>query len=82
MSRNSCSEQLLPLLVLTACFIFPIAGLGQECSQANEIPPALRTGIDNAAIQLIQYAAHGDVQSLRQAATPLSPPRSTASRRR
>jgi hypothetical protein len=70
MSRNSSSEQLVPLLVLTACLVFPIAGLAQECAQANEIQPALRTGMDNAATQYIQYAAHGDVQSLRQAAIP------------
>jgi hypothetical protein len=42
----------------------------QECFQSSEIEPVMRAAIDNAASQFIQFAAHGDVQSLRVAAIP------------
>jgi hypothetical protein len=70
MSRNSFSVRLIPRLAFTAYLLLSTAVLAQECSQANEIEPRLRAAIDNAAAQFIQYAAHGDVQSLRQGAIP------------
>jgi hypothetical protein len=70
MSRNTCSEQWILRIALTVCLLFSATAFAQECSQASEIEPALRARIDNAATQFIQYAAHGDVQSLRQAAIP------------
>ncbi len=70
MSRNSHSAQWIQRLAFTACLLFSATAFAQECSQASEIEPAVRTAIDNAATQFIQYAAHGDVQSLRQASIP------------
>jgi hypothetical protein len=70
MYRNSCPAQLIPRLALAACLLLPTVVFAQECSQASEIEPAVRAGIDNSAIRFIQYAAHGDAQSLRQASIP------------
>ncbi len=70
MSRNSHSAQWIQWLAFTACLLFSATAFAQECSQASEIQPAVRTAIDNAATQFIRYAAHGDVQSLRQASIP------------
>ncbi len=60
----------IALFFLAIAVLLPTAIFAQECSQAGEIEPALRAAIDNAASQFIQYAAHGDVQSLRQGAIP------------
>ncbi len=70
MSRNSYSAQWIQRLAFTACLLFSATAIAQECSQAGEIQPAVRSVIDNTATQFIQYAAHGDVQSLRQASIP------------
>lgn len=69
MSRN-LFPGFVTSIAFTACLLLPAAGFGQECSQANEIQPALRAAIDNAGTQFIQFASHGDVQSLRQHSIP------------
>jgi hypothetical protein len=61
---------MIPRFVFTACLLFSIASFAQECTQANEIGAAMRSQIDNAATQYVQFAARGDVQSLRQASIP------------
>jgi hypothetical protein len=61
---------LIPRFVFVASLLLPASTFAQECSQASEIEPSLRAAIDNAASQFIQFAAHGDVQSLRQGAIP------------
>jgi hypothetical protein len=70
MSSSSYSARLILLLAITTCLLWPATTFAQECSQANEIEPALRSAIDKAASQLILNAAHGEVQSLRQGAIP------------
>lgn len=70
MSRKSHSTQWIQRIAFAACLLFSTAAFAQECSQASEIEPALRAAIDSAAVQFIHYAAHGDVQSLRQASIP------------
>jgi hypothetical protein len=70
MYRPYFPAQLIPRLALAACLLLPSLGSAQECSQASEIEAGLRAGIDNAAVRFIQYAARGDVQSLRQASIP------------
>lgn len=70
MSRNSFSTRFISRFAFAACLVFSAAAFAQECSQANEIEPVLRAAIDNTASQFIQFAAHGDVQSLRQGAIP------------
>ena len=70
MSRNLRGARLVASIVFGICLLAPAAALAQECAQASEIEPAMRAAIDGAALQYIQFAAHGDVQSLRQAAIP------------
>jgi hypothetical protein len=70
MSRNSCFAHLLSRIVFPACLLFSATAFAQECAQAGEIESATRAAIDDAATHFIQYAAHGDAQSLRQAAIP------------
>jgi len=70
MSRNLRGARLVASIVFGICLLAPGAALAQECAQASEIEPAMRAAIDSAALQYIQFAAHGDVQSLRQAAIP------------
>lgn len=70
MPRNSYSAQWFQRLAFTTCLLFSSMALAQECSQAGEIQPAVRTAIDNAATQFIQYASRGDVQSIRQRSIP------------
>jgi len=70
MSRKSFSARIVNQTVLAACLLLSAAVFAQECSQASEIEPATRAAIDNAAGQFIQFASHGDVQSLRQASIP------------
>lgn len=70
MSSNSYSVRWILLFAITACLSWSAQAVAQECSEANEIQPAMRTAIDNAASQFILSAAHGDVQSLRQGAIP------------
>jgi len=60
----------IPRIILTACLVVSSSAVAQECSQASEIEPGTRAAIDSAAIQFIQYAARGDVQSLRQDSIP------------
>lgn len=60
----------MPRVILSISLLFSCAAVSQECSQAGEIDTAVRSGIDNAAIQFIQFAARGDVQSLRQDSIP------------
>jgi hypothetical protein len=67
--RKSFLGRASGLLVFAALF-FGMAR-AQGCQQANEIEPGIRAEIDNAALQYIQFAVHGDVQSLRQASIPL-----------
>jgi hypothetical protein len=66
MSRNSFSAQSIPRLAFAVWLLLSATAFAQECFQANEIEPAKRTAIDNAAARYIQFAAHGDLQSLRQ----------------
>jgi hypothetical protein len=66
MSRNSYSVHLIQRLAFFTCLLITATAFAQECSQAGEIDPSLRGAIDSAATRYIQYAAHGDVQSLRQ----------------
>lgn len=70
MSRNFPVARLAVPVVFCACLLLSAAAFAQDCSQASEIDPATRAAIDNTALQYIDYAAHGDVQSLRQAAIP------------
>ena len=70
MFRNLDVARFIPRLTLTVCLIVSSAAFAQECSQAGEIEPGTRAAIDGAAIQLIGYASHGDVQSLRLASIP------------
>ena len=70
MFRDFCWARFAVSAVLL-CLLASPAVVAQECAQAGEIDPATRAAIDNAAGQYIQYAAHGDVQSLRQAAIPV-----------
>jgi hypothetical protein len=70
MFRNSYFMQMIRLITFAACMVFSAAVFAQDCSQAGEIDPATRAAIDSAAIQLIQYAARGDVQNLRQNSIP------------
>lgn len=70
MFRICFPSRLLPRLAVTVGLLFSATMVAQECSQANEIEPALRAAIDNAASQFIQEAAHGDVQSLRKGSIP------------
>jgi hypothetical protein len=70
MSRNYPMARLAAPVVFCACLLLSAAAFAQDCSQASEIDPTTRAAIDNAALQYIDYAAHGDVQSLRQAAIP------------
>ena len=70
MSRNSYSMQWIQRLAIAVCLLLSATAFAQECSQAGEIQPPVRSALDNAAIQFIQYAAHGDVQSLRMASIP------------
>jgi len=57
-------------IAFTVGLIFTASGFAQECLQAGEIEPGIRAAIDNAAIQFIQFASHGDIQTLRTRATP------------
>ncbi len=75
MVRNSYSVQWIQRLgiqrlAFTACLLVSATAFAQECSQAGEMDPAVRTAIDRAAIQYVQFAAHGDAQSLRLASIP------------
>jgi hypothetical protein len=70
MSRNYCSAHFALRIILTACLLFPASAFAQQCLQASEIEPDMRAAIDNAAIKFIQYASHGDLQGLRQGASP------------
>jgi len=70
MSRNSYSTLWPARLAMIVCLLFSATAFAQECSQAGEIELTMRQAIDKAATQYIQFAAHGDVQSLRQAAIP------------
>lgn len=70
MSGNVRVVWLIAPIVFCICLLASMAGYAQECSQASEIEPVTRAAIDNAALQYIQFASHGDVQSLRQAAIP------------
>jgi hypothetical protein len=70
MSRNFYLAQWIQRVAFTACLLLSATAFAQECSQASEIQPAVRTALDNAATQFIQFAAHGDAQSLRQASIP------------
>jgi hypothetical protein len=64
------SMRLILRLALAACLLFSSAVSAQECAQGDEIEAALHAEIGSAATRFIQFAAHGDVQSLRQAAVP------------
>jgi hypothetical protein len=57
-------------VALCVCLLASCVALAQECSQASEIDPINRAAIDNAARQFIEFASHGDVQSMRQGAIP------------
>jgi len=70
MSGKSAVARLAASVVFCTCLVASGAAFAQECSQASEIDPVTRAAIDNAALQYIQFAAHGDVQSLRLAAIP------------
>ncbi len=69
--RNFRGARWIQRMIFTACLIVPSVASAVDCSQASEIEPGTRAAIDNAAIQFIQYAAHGDLQSLHQASIPV-----------
>jgi hypothetical protein len=56
--------------VFSVYLVASVAAVAQECSQGTEIEPLAKSAIDNAALEYIQFASHGDVQSLRHAAIP------------
>jgi hypothetical protein len=70
MSRTSYLAQLIRRLAFTACLLISAMAFAQECSQSSEIDPSVRAAIDNAAVQYIRFASHGDVQGLRLASIP------------
>lgn len=70
MFRNCFVARLIPRLAVTVITLCSVSAFAQECFQANEIEPVTRAAIDNAASQFIQFATHGDVQSLRLASIP------------
>ena len=70
MPGNSNLARFSASVVFSICLLVPAIARAQECSQANEIEPAVRAAIDGAAEQFIQYAAHGGLQALRLAAIP------------
>lgn len=57
-------------ILFGVCLLTSATAVAQECAQASEIDPVNRAAIDNAARQFIDFASHGDVQSMRQAAIP------------
>jgi hypothetical protein len=58
------------LASLFAVALAPGAAFAQDCSQASEIDSVNRAAIDAAATRFIQFAAHGDLQSLLRNSIP------------
>ena len=68
LASRCCRAQVLALSIFL--LVLPVGVGAQTCQTANDMEPAFKTAITNAAQRYFDFAVRGDTPSLRQASIP------------